>query len=369
MKALVIEKENLKHNIQTIKKHIEKANSEKTPKIIAVVKSNGYGLGLVEYTNFLIDNGIDFFAVSTVEEALKLRKSGIKEEILMLSSTSIKEDVENLVKNDIIITIGSEESVKVANQIGKELDKKLKVHLKIDTGFGRYGFLYTEIDKLIETLKDMKNIQIEGTYSHFSIAYYDDKYTKIQYNRFKECLDKLKENNIDTGLLHICNSSAFVKFPEMYLDAVRIGSGFLGRLAFSNSLGLKKVGYFRANVSEIKTLPAGYNIGYSNTYTTKNETKIAIIPVGYIDGINITTDRDMFRPVDKIRYIIRDIKDALKNHDKYIKINNKKCKILGKIGTHHIIADITNKDINVNDEAIFDINPKYVDSSIRREYK
>ena len=145
MKTLVIEKENLRHNINTIKSYIQKSNEKRFPKIIAVVKSNGYGMDLIQYTKFLIDNGIDFFAVSTVEETLKLRQAGIKEKILMLSSTAIKEDIENLINNDIILTIGSEESLKTVNEIGKKLNKKINVHLKIDTGFGRYGFLYTLI--------------------------------------------------------------------------------------------------------------------------------------------------------------------------------------------------------------------------------
>ena len=372
MKALIIEREKLKHNILAIKKYAdktEKNDNGENLKIIAVVKSNGYGLGIIEYTQFLIDNGIDFFAVSTLEEALKLREAGIKQKILMLSSTSIKEDVRKLIQNNIVITIGSIQSAKVANEIGVELNKKVKVHLKIDTGFGRYGFIYNKMDELIDTLKELKNIEIEGTYSHFSIAFYKkDKYTKLQFKRFIDCIEILKKNNINTGMLHICNSSAFIKFPSMHLNAVRVGSAFLGRLAFPNSLGLKKIGYLKANISEIKMLPKGYNIGYSNTYTTKKDTKVAIIPAGYMDGINITTDRDMFRPIDKIRYIVRDIKDALKKQARYVKINNINCKILGRIGTYHVIADITNIDVNIGDEAIFQINPKYVDSGIRREY-
>ena len=94
MKALVVEKENLKHNLNIITEIINK--DEKKPKLIAVVKGNGYGLGLVEYTNFLIDNGVEFFAVATVEEAVKLRQAGIKQDILMMSSTAVKEDVEIL---------------------------------------------------------------------------------------------------------------------------------------------------------------------------------------------------------------------------------------------------------------------------------
>ena len=192
MKKVVINKEDLRYNIEKIKKHAEKNGKDdngKYAKIIAVVKGNGYGLDIVEYVKFLIDQGIDFFAVATVEEALKIRQAGIKQNLLMLSSTSIKEDVKLLVENNVILTIGSEESAKIANEIGQELDKKIRVHLKIDTGFGRYGFIYSEREKMIEAIKDKSNLKIEGTFTHFSISFYDEKYTKLQFKRFIDCID------------------------------------------------------------------------------------------------------------------------------------------------------------------------------------
>lgn len=337
-------------------------------KIIAVVKANGYGLGIVEYTKFLIDNGITFFGVSQVEEALTLRKAGIKEDILMLSSTAIKEDLIKLINNNIIVTIGSKEDVKILEEIAKEKNKTIRAHLKIDTGFGRYGFVYNNREEMIKTLKQIKNIKMEGTFSHFSISFYDDKYTKKQFERFIQAIEVLKMNKIETGMLHICNSSAFLKFPNMHLNAVRIGSAFLGRLSFKNNIGLKKIANLESRVSEIKELPKDFNIGYSNTYKTKKTTKVAIIPVGYMNGINVKNDRDMFRPIDKLRYIIRDIKDLFKDESKYVKIKNQNYKILGRIGTYHIVCDITNKDISINDKVEIQINPKFVDSSIRREY-
>lgn len=371
MKAVVINKQDLRYNIEKIKEHTNvnlPDDNGNAVKIIAVVKTNGYGLGIVEYTKFLIDNGIDFFAVSTIEEALKIRDAGIKERLLMLSSTSIEEDIRTLIDNDVIITIGSKETAEIADKVGQDLNKTIRAHIKIDTGFGRYGFIYSNREEMIKTLKTLKNVKIEGTFTHFSNSYYDDKYTKLQFKRFIDCIEILKMNEIQTGMLHACNTSAFIKFPNMHLNAVRIGSAFTGRISFKNSVGLKKVGYLKANVAEIRELPKGFNIGYSNVYKTKRLTKVAIVPCGYSDGVNIQTGRDMFRAIDKIRYIVRDCKDALKKQQLYVKINGQNCAILGRIGTYHVTVDITGKDVKINDEVIFNTSIKHVDSSVRREW-
>ena len=373
MKSLVINKEDLKHNIKVIKNIADETgrnDNHKPYRIIGVVKGNGYGLGLVEYSRFLIDNGINLLAVATVEEAVALRKAEISSNILMLSSTAIKNEVETLIENDIILSIGSKEAGDIAEEIAKNTEKKVKVHLKIDTGFGRYGFVYSKKEEMLNAIKSWNNLIIEGTFSHCSLAFYEkDKFSEKQFNRFIDCIEYLKENNIETGMLHFCNSSAFLKYRGMRLNAARIGSALLGRLSIPNVYDLRKVGYLKSNVAEIKELPKGYNIGYSNSYTTKKETTVATVPVGYADGFNVNNQRDMFRKIDKLRYIVRDIKDCFKKQSLYAEIGKEKYKILGRLGMYHISVDVTGKNVKLGDEVILNVNPIFVDNRIRREYK
>ena len=376
MNKLVINKENLLQNVQKIKEHAQTnlPDDKGNPvKIIVVVKSNAYGLDLKQYVQFMVNQGFDFFAVSTVQEAVEFRKLGFTQQLLMLSSTGIKEEIKTLIENNVIITIGSKETIDAVCAISKEMpEKKIKTHIKIDTGFGRYGFVYDNREEMVEVLKNLqeeKNIEIQGTFTHFSNAYYDEKYTKQQFQRFIDCIEVLKMNNINTGMLHVCNSSAFIKFPEMHLNAVRVGSAFVGKLAFQNNIGLKKVAKLESQVAEIKEVPKGFNIGYSNAYKTKKKTKVAIIPCGYINGVDVQVGRDMFRPVDKFRYIVRDIKDAFKKQNHIVTINGQKCEILGRIGTFHVTVDITGKDIKIGDKATFEVNTTLVNSNVERIYQ
>lgn len=280
MKKLEISRKDLKDNIVKIVKIANgqgKDDAGNRVKVIGVVKANGMGLGLIEYSKILLNTGVTMLAVANTEEALELRQAGIKEKILMLTPTIDKQELKKLIENNIILTIGNAYELAIAKEIAKKSDTQIEVHIKIDTGFGRYGFVYTDIDEILGLFKFNKLVYISGMYTHFSKPI-DEKWTKIQFNRFLDVVAEVKKKGFNPGLLHVCESTAFFKYRNMYLNAVRIGSAFQGRVLVKNT-DLKKIGIFKTKIIEIKNLPKGYNISYSNEYKLKRNSKVAIIPV------------------------------------------------------------------------------------------
>ncbi len=274
MKVLEIKTKDLENNIVKLQK---RAGDRK---IIAVVKGNGYGLGLENFVEILLEHGINYLAVSSVEEAIELADKKMNATILCLEATSIEEEIQLLLDKDVVVTIGNIDTAKKVNEIAKNMNKKAYVHLKIDTGFSRYGFLYTEKNEILNSIQSCTSILVDGIFSHFSSAYFEkEDYTRLQYKRFLEIKSYLEDNNINIPMYHICNSSAFLKYDDMFMDAVRIGSAFLGRISVKNNIGLKKIGMLKSNVVEIKKLEKGVPVGYSNSEITKKSTVLAIVPV------------------------------------------------------------------------------------------
>ena len=274
MKVLEIKTKDLENNIVKLDKRAWYR------KIIAVVKGNGYGLGLENFVEILLEHGINYLAVSSVEEAIELADKKMNATILCLEATSIEEEIQLLLDKDVVVTIGNIDTAKKVNEIAKNMNKKAYVHLKIDTGFSRYGFLYTEKNEILNSIQSCTSILVDGIFSHFSSAYFEkEDYTRLQYKRFLEIKSYLEDNNINIPMYHICNSSAFLKYDDMFMDAVRIGSAFLGRISVKNNIGLKKIGMLKSNVVEIKKLEKGVPVGYSNSEITKKSTVLAIVPV------------------------------------------------------------------------------------------
>lgn len=370
MKKLIISRKNLKNNLNIIRKILNTPGKDdfgNWPRIIAVVKGNGMGLGLVEYSKFLVNNGIDFLAVANVEEAICLRDAGITEEILMLTPVLKEKEITQLIENNVILTISSKEQIEITEKIAGELKCEVNAHMKIDTGFGRYGFLYSNQEEILEGYKMCDKIKVLGTYTHFARPM-DDKFTTQQFERFLDVVQFLKKQGQTTGMLHCSESTASLKYRIMNLNAVRIGSLIQGR-TLVDVPDLVKIGCLKSSIQEIKVLPKGYNISYGNMYKTKRETKIAVVPVGYMDGLNMRKDRDIFSIKENILSVGIEIKKFFKDNSLKVIIKGKKYNIIGRIGMYHCIVDITGEDnITTADEVEFEVPPMQVNSMIRREY-
>ena len=279
MKKLVISKEDFKYNISALKNVINNSKRDDNGNklvVIGVVKANGIGLGLIPYSKFLLDNGIKILAVANVQELVDLRNAKIDSEIIMLTPTSDEKELKTLIENKATITIGSLEELEKLEKILEEENLEINAHVKIDTGLARYGFLYDNSD-IIDCFENAKRVHITGMYTHFSKPI-DEKWTRLQFNRFLDSVAGVKSFGYNPGLLHVCETTAFLKYPDMHLNAVRLGSYFQGRILVKN-IALKKLGILKTNVQEIKTVPKGYNISYSNSFKVKRETKLATIPV------------------------------------------------------------------------------------------
>ena len=362
MNKLEINKNDLKFNVNKI---LEKAK-ETNAQVIAVVKINAYGLGIVEFSRFLEENGVDFLAVASPEEAFVLRENGIQSKILLMTPVIEENVLIKLIEKDIIITIGSRYEIDLINKICSRLNlEKVVAHLKIDTGFSRYGFLYNDLDEIKDVFNNEK-IDIQGMFTHFSKTL-DEKWTNVQFDRFTSVIEYLRENNINPKLLHCCNSTAFFKYSKMHLNAVRIGSAWQGRLP--NNIGdLKQIGILKSRILELRTVEKGSNVSYTNKYTTKRKSNLATIPLGYMDGINKTRERDTFSKIDNLKASLRELKNLFKTKRLKVCVNGKECHIVGRLGTLHAIIDVTDIECEVGDEVIINANPVYVDEKIKREY-
>lgn len=227
------------------------------------------------------------------------------------------------------------------------------------------GFMYND-SSIFEAIKFSEFVNITGCFTHFSKPK-DEKWTRLQFSRFNSLFSEIKEINSEIKF-HACGSTAFLKYEDMWLDYVRLGSCLQGRV-LDNSLGLRKIGILTSEIVLIKNIPKGYNIGYSNEYTAKKNMKIAVVNVGYIDGFNLKKERDSFNLKDNFLSILIQIKKMFTDNRLKVKLNENYFYIVGRLGMFHLDIDISNaENIKIGDKVYFDVSPMYVNSNIRREY-
>ncbi|MDD4801501.1 MAG: alanine racemase [Syntrophomonas sp.] len=276
----------IRNNIAEIRRLVSPST-----KLMAVVKSNAYGNGMLEIAEVCQQEGVSYLGVATPDEAVTLREAGINANILLLGYMPV-ECAATMVENDIEVTVFSLDTAEVLSQAAARLNHTARLHIKIDTGMGRIGF--TPNDSSLESIKvisRMPGIVLQGILSHLATADHDDKsFAKQQVEIFKSYISQLAEAGIDFPIKHIANSAAIIDMPESHFDMVRSGIITYGLYpsAHVNQDKLKLIPAMRlkSTISYLKTISAGQSVSYGRTFISQQEIKVATVAIGYADGYN-----------------------------------------------------------------------------------
>jgi len=279
-------------NLRRIRRHIGPK-----PQILAVVKSNAYGLGAVPVAKALEKAGAERFGVTCANEGVELRESGIRKPILVLTGFWPGEE-KRFIANRLTPSVTRLEDVRSLERAAKSagVKSRLRFHLKINTGMNRLGLLPSELDAFACALADCRHIELEGTFTHFASAEdFSARQTDEQEQTFRKCLDLLRALGVSPGVVHMANSGAICARPSTWADMVRPGAILYGyyqsfdpphkgqeirdRLPVEPSLSL------RARIITLRDLPAGQPVGYGARFVTERPSRIAVINAGYADGI------------------------------------------------------------------------------------
>lgn len=319
----------IKYNIDSIKRRVD------TKELIAVVKADAYGHGALDVSKTLVENGATKLAVAVITEAMELRHGNINTPIMILGYTPL-EFAADLINYDIEQTIFDLEYATKLSEIALNLGKKAKVHVALDTGMGRIGFLIND-NSLNEILKisSLKGLEVVGIFTHFATSDESDKnYSNKQYKKFTDFNEKLVSKGVNIPLKHVSNSGAIIDMPNTYLDGVRAGIVLYGYYpsedVLKQNLDLKKAITIKTQVAHVKILDKNEYVSYGRKFKTERKSIIATLPIGYADGYS----------------------RALTGKAKVI-INGKFAPVVGTICMDQCMIDVTDiGDVHVGDEVI-----------------
>jgi len=255
--------------------------------ILSVVKDDGYGHGGLQVASAALSAGAVFLALSTVEEAVKLREQGVRTRMLLLGDRQ-ESEFPWCVAHDLTCCVSEPHSVRVLAQLAERAGKHLPVHLKINTGMNRYGVRWDEAAALAEKITASRSLVLEGALSHFAQSDEADKtFARCQLARYQEAVKSIAGRGIDLRFRHLCNSGGFLDLPEAYFDMVRLGILPLG--VFPSSVcrripGVEAVMSVKARIAAIQKLQPGDTVGYGMRFTAPSPKRIAVLPIGYGDG-------------------------------------------------------------------------------------
>ena len=336
-------------DLEAIAHNVRELRGITNPKarLMAVVKANAYGHGVIEVTRKALDNGADSMGVARIEEGIVLRKAGFNESVLIFGYTP-PELAHKLIEFDLTQTVWSYKTAQVLSDVAVSSNKQIKTHLKVDTGMGRLGLLpdyrrppATEQKLTINAIREVESIAslaglaLEGVYTHFATADSTDKtYTGKQLEIFLDFLNELRRAGMNPPLCHAANSAAIIDMPETHLDMVRAGIAIYGLYPSDEvkkrRIALKPAMTLKAKVVHLKKVPPGFKVSYGITYETKKSTTIASVPVGYADGYN----------------------RLLSSHG-HMLVRGRRAPIVGRVCMDHTMLDVGHiPDVNLEDEVV-----------------
>ncbi len=318
----------IEHNLFEVKKCLNEG-----VKILAVIKADSYGHGSVPVSK-TIENHIDYFGVTSIDEAIEVRLEGINKPVLALSYIPPRRFYD-VVNYDITATIYNYDDAVLLSEAAAEKGKTAKIHIAVDTGMGRIGLTPdTDGADTAEKISKLPNIFIEGVFSHYACADSADKSDcLLQTALFDKFIDLLSQRGIDPPIKHICNSAGTVALPKQY-DMCRVGVLLYGLYpseeVYTEKMNLIPAMEIISHVVHVKTVPKGYKIGYGHIYEAPQERVIATVSIGYADGYNRS------------------------NTGKgYVLIKGKKAPVIGRVCMDQIMVDVTDIDgVSVGERAV-----------------
>ena len=321
--------DNLAHNMREVRRI-----TNKNSKITAVIKADGYGHGAIAIAETLLENGADRFAVATLSEAIQVKTSFPNTEVMILGYTP-KNLATDVIENNIIQTIYTLEQAIEFSKIATKLNKKIVIHIKLDTGMNRLGMVFEDktIDRILKMSK-LDNLIIEGIYTHFAAADEIDKsYTKQQVEKYNYIIDALEKKGLKIPIKHVSNSAAIIDLPEYNFDMVRAGIMLYGLYPSSNVnqtiVQLKEVMCLKAKISFVKIIEANCGVSYGLKYKSKKEMLIATLPIGYADGYT-----------------------RMLSEKAQVMVHKHKVPVIGNICMDQCLIDVSDLNVKMGDEVV-----------------
>lgn len=343
MKYLVIDRRAIRSNLKAVKERADGAD------IYADLSANASGMGLLEIAKLLRDDGVHAYAVSDPRDAAELRNNGFTEEkIMMLRSTADPGELTELIDLKVVCTVGSYDAAVALNGIAEAHKTVAEVQIKVDTGFGRYGFDPAELDKMAAIFKYMPNLAVIGMFTTYAASWRSKKLTQQQLNTFNAVLDKITGMGFEPGVAHASDSAALFRYDFGRMDAVRVDTALAGRMPGKNPPGLVKVGYIEASIEEVGWSPKGHRVGTEHGLITKKPTKIAVLSVGYYHGFGVDRHISEYSFLELFRRYRRPL---------HVRIKDQRARVLGRVGLLHTIIDVTDIECAVGDSVILDVDP------------